>query len=208
MKKLALLLGITVLAACSTTQTPPVSPSQVTLETIEQMTPEQIRGLSDEQADAVFSEAESVLKLSTSAVDDLAPLDSRWPNYGYTLSVATGMTYETYLSSYYKKYSGPNWTDDGCSGPTPPVIFDNNACRQHDFGYRNVSQYRQGRNENVRKSIDTRFLSNMRLKCDRYWNHWWEYPLRQACKVDALVFYGAVRNFGSSSFYGTTARYP
>lgn len=206
MKKLAILFGLAVLAACSTT--PSVTPPTVTLDTIEQLTSEQIRALSEQQTDAIFSELDTRIAASSIAPNELETLDSRWPNYNYTLSVATGVTYETYLSSYYKKYSGPNWTDDGCSGPTPPVIFDDNACRQHDFGYRNVPQYRQGRNETVRKSIDTRFLSNMRLRCDRRWPHWYQAPLRAACKVDALVFYGAVRNFGSSSFYSTPQRYP
>jgi Prokaryotic phospholipase A2 len=211
MKKLLALVGLTVLAACSTTPQPPVTP--VTLEQVESMTPEQIRALSEEQMEPAFSQATTELEVfakqnDLQRADDDLSLTASWPNYRDTLYVATSITYETYLSRYYRKYSGPNWSDDGCSGPTPPVIFDDNACRQHDFGYRNVSQYRQGRNETVRKSIDSRFLSNMRLRCDRRWSAWYQAPLRAACKADALVFYGVVRNAGRSSFYNTPSRYP
>jgi hypothetical protein len=214
MKKVVAILGLAFFAACSSTPTPPASTAPVSLEQIETMTPEQIRALNEDQMESAFSQARTELETFTKTNnlqmtdDDLETLDSRWPNYRYTLSVATGMTYETYLRSYYRKYSGPNWSDDGCSGPTPPVIFDDNACRHHDFGYRNVAQYRQGRNEDVRKSIDSRFLSNMRLRCDRRWDEWYQAPLRAACKADALIFYGAVRNGGRGAFYNTPARYP
>jgi hypothetical protein len=130
-----------------------------------------------------------------------------WPSFDAAFFVATSINYETYLSDYYQQTNGPDWSDDGCSGPTPPVIFDDNACRQHDFGYRNVSLYAQGSNEDVRKSIDSRFLSNMYLRCDRRWSHWYQAPLRVACKGDALIFYGAVRNFGSDAYYGNPVLY-
>ncbi len=212
MKKLAAFIGLVILASCSSTPTPQ-STAPVTAEQIEAMSPEQIRALTEEQMEPAFAQIEQ--NLETFAVtngltesDDNARTAAAWPNYRNTLYIATRVTYETYLSSYYRKYSGPNWTDDGCSGPTPPVIFDDNACRHHDFGYRNVSQYRQGRTDGVRKSIDERFLSNMRLRCDRRWAAWYQKPLRVACKADAWVFYQAVRVGGKSSFYKTTARYP
>ncbi len=203
---LILAFALSLLAACNT------APQQntVSLKDIEQMTQEQIQALSAEQVDAVIEEADQDL-LNTQVIDaeKLQSL-AQWPNYYYTLYVATNISYETYLSSYYYKYSGPNWSDDGCSVPIPLPpgmnwIWDNNACRQHDFGYRNVPQYAAGRNETARKSIDERFLSNMRLKCERAYGTW--NPLRYACKVDALAFYGAVRKFGDGPYYRTPQRF-
>jgi hypothetical protein len=70
-----------------------------------------------------------------------------------------------------------------------------------------VPLYAQGRNEDVRKSIDERFLSNMYLRCDRRWSRWYQAPLRVACKGDALIFYGAVRNFGKDAYYSNPVLY-
>ena len=206
-KILSLVVLSTVLAACG--QTPPVSKlAPVTLESVETLSETQIRALTLEQLEALGREADANLAAAAIPTPELsAQADFRWPNYSYTLSVATGINYETYLSSYYFGYSGPDWTDNGCSGPTPPVIFDNTACRHHDFGYRNVSQYAQGRTDSVRKQVDERFLSNMYLNCDRRWSKWYQSPLKVACKADALIFYGGVRVGGSSAFYETPQRF-
>ena len=204
MKRIAALILMAVLSSCaSLTPAPPnsVTPSSVTLEDIPNLSETQIRGLSEAQIEALGAETSANLEVfnQTLRLQDAI----NWPNYNDTLYVATAINYETYLSRYYRQTNGPDWTDDGCSGPTPPVIFDDNACRQHDFGYRNVSKYGFGRNEGVRKAVDERFLSNMYLRCDRRWSHWYQAPLRVACKGDALVFYGAVRNFGKSAYYDT-----
>jgi hypothetical protein len=200
MRRLAALIVLAVLSGCSLSPAPvsTVQPS-VTLEDVPTLSEAQIRALSDEQIEALGAQANANLEVFGAQVRAQATI--RWPNYGDTLFVATGITYETYLRDYYRQTNGPDWSDDGCSGPTPPVIFDDNACRQHDFGYRNVSRYAAGRNETVRKAIDERFLSNMYLRCDRRWSRWYESPLRVACKGDALIFYGAVRNFGRSAYY-------
>ncbi len=201
MKRIAAFVVFALLIACN--QTP--APQTITLADVPNLTREQIRSLTEPQLDAIGQEANADLERLART---LAPQTViAWPSYAATLYVATGITYENYLTNYYRQTSGPNWSDDGCSGPTPPVIFDDNACRQHDFGYRNVSLYAQGRNEDVRKSIDSRFLSNMYLRCDRRWSAWYQAPLRVACKGDALIFYGAVRNFGQDSYYGNLVLY-
>ncbi len=204
MKRIAALILMAVLSSCaSLTPAPPssVTPGPVTLNDIPNLTETQIRGLSEAQIDALGAETNANLEVFNQTLRLQGAI--RWPNYSDTLYLATAITYETYLGSYYRQTNGPDWTDDGCSGPTPPVIFDDNACRQHDFGYRNVSKYSFGRNETVRKAVDERFLSNMYLRCDRRWSAWYQAPLRVACKGDALVFYGAVRNFGKSAYYAT-----
>ncbi len=197
MKKILAVTLLALLASCATTP----APTEVRLEDVPNLDASQIHALTEAQIEALGAENQANLEAFSKQISPRTSI--RYPNYADTLYVATGITYETYLSSYYFQTSGPDWSDDGCSGPTPPVIFDSNACRQHDFGYRNVPKYAAGRNETVRKSIDSRFLSNMYLKCDRYWNRWYEAPLKLACKADALVFYGAVRNFGQSAYYGT-----
>ena len=201
MKRFAALFCLVVLAACNTTQQGVPTPTTVSLEDVPNLDANQIHALSEAQIEALG--AENQVLLEANKVEPSTRTAIRYPNYNDTLYLATSISYETYLSSYYRQTSGPDWSDDGCSGPTPPVIFDTNACRQHDFGYRNVPKYGAGRNETVRKSIDSRFLSNMYLKCDRYWNHWYQVPLKVACKADALVFYGGVRNFGQSAYYAT-----
>lgn len=202
MRKIALLLTLALLASCATQPVPPVA---VTLETIPSLSDAQIRALSEAQIDALGVENTVGLEAATNELRAQATI--RFPNYSDTLFVATGITYETYLSNYYRQTNGPDWSDNGCSGPTPPVIFDATACRQHDFGYRNVSKYAAGRNETVRKLVDSRFLSNMYLNCDRRWSRWYEAPLKVACKADALIFYGAVRNFGGSAYYESALTY-
>ena len=202
MKRIAAFVMFAFLVACN--QTP--GPQTITLNDVPNLTPEQIRALSETQLDALGREANDNLERTRQGLEPQIVIP--WPSYASTLFVAADVNFETYLRDYYRQTSGPNWSDDGCSGPTPPVIFDDNACRQHDFGYRNVSLYAQGRNETVRKRIDERFLSNMYLRCDRRWSRWYQAPLRVACKGDALIFYGAVRNFGDDAFYDNPVLYP
>jgi hypothetical protein len=232
MKKLAAFIGLVILASCSTTPEPAelsssasntalVQSSKVTLDQIPNMTSEEIESLSEEQMNSVFAQAEIELEAFAQAnglksfvksatandAEDLARAARKWPNYGYTLYVATIASYESYNNYFYRAYKGPTWSDDGCSR-IPPSIFDNNACRQHDFGYRNVPQYRQGRNETVRKNVDGRFLSNMKVKCDREYDGFLESVKRLQCRAQALVIYGAVRVGGKGSYDKTDARFP
>jgi hypothetical protein len=89
--------------------------------------------------------------------------------------------------------AGLNWTDDGCSGPTPPGIFEL-SCSRHDFGYRNYSQ--QGRcSDHDRETIDSNFENDMRHECETM-------PDRglQECYDLADVYHEGVRAFGWNSF--------
>ncbi len=201
-------VACTLLAACNTTP----QQNTVTLKDIEQMTQEQVEALSPEQVNAVMEEADhSLLNLQVTDVEKLQSL-AQWPNYTYTLAVSTGVNYETYLSGYYKKYSGPDWSDDGCSVPfkskipTLSWLWNDNACRHHDFGYSNLPQYVRGDVEAIRALVDTRFLLDMNLKCVNYYP-WWNLPMRNFCAAQALVFYGAVRAAGWAFYYNLHPRY-
>lgn len=207
---------LALLVACS--QQNPGSQS-FTLEQIGQLTPEQIDGLSDAQlqeiqrllepefatAEASLAQLQSELNLSP---QDLEAQDSRWPNFSYTVYVATGISYKTFFSSYYNKYSGPNWSNDGCSNsPDYPLGLNfKPSCNHHDFGYRNVSQYARGRNETYRKYVDSRFLSNLKIVCGDV--SWLNPTLKAKCYALAYTYYTAVRNLGKSSYYKNPQRYP
>jgi Prokaryotic phospholipase A2 len=205
MNKLFALIGVAFLAAgCATTP----QPEAVNLEQLESLTPEQIRALPEAQMDALFGEASQNLEVFIAAQPKLSvQANSRWPNFAYTLAVALDYDYGVFKSDFYNKYEGPDWSTDGCSGPTPPIIFDDSACLHHDFGYANVAQYAQGRTDEIRKKIDERFLSDMKLVCDRRWSKWYEAASKLTCKAEALVFYQAVRSFGGGPYYDKTQRY-
>jgi hypothetical protein len=204
MKKLVALLGLFFFVSCAATP----QPEAVTLEQLERLTPEQIRALPEAQMDSLFAEANRNLEVFIAQQPKVsAQADSRWPNFAYTLAVALDYDYGVFKSDFYNKYEGPDWGTDGCSGPTPPVIFDDTACLHHDFGYANVAQYAQGRTDDIRKKIDERFLSDMRLVCSRRWSKWYQAPLLLGCKADALIFYQAVRLFGQGPYLDTPQRY-
>ncbi len=95
-----------------------------------------------------------------------------------------------------------DWSTDLCSAPlvgSTGLSFDfRNACRRHDFGYRNLQRlerrYGTGRtywNGSNRKAVDTVFLADMRTHC-RTRAVW----LRPSCLHWALAFYSAVRVAG------------
>ncbi|MEJ7649311.1 MAG: phospholipase A2 [Nakamurella sp.] len=114
-----------------------------------------------------------------------------------------------------------NFTNDGCSVPAyiiaaSPALYGvlraygsvfEKSCDRHDFGYRNY-----GKNTTTpgvhpkfdptsarKKSIDSRFYSNMKKQCDdKYGN-----PITTAaCKVAAKTFYTAVDKAGGKAFFG------
>lgn len=203
------------LVACSS-QTP--SSQGFTLEQIGQLTPEQIENLSEEQLKQVnqvlqaeFARAEEELAKVQKDLEaqELEAQASRWPNFSYTVYVATGISYTTYLNSYYRSYSGPNWSTDGCSAPkmvggdSPGGFNFRSPCIQHDFGYRNVAQYLRGRIPGFRDAIDYRFLLNMNSVCSPY--VWYK---EAKCRAYAAVYYGAVRTLGLVSYLKTPLNYP
>ena len=84
-----------------------------------------------------------------------------------------------------------DWSTDFCStSPDQPLGFDfRMPCWHHDFGYRNYSDL--GLFKERRKTVDDRFLADMRALCER------ELPWhRLSCGSWARTFYGGVRGFG------------
>jgi hypothetical protein len=205
---------LVVLSACNT-QTPPPTPG-FTLEQIGQLTPEQIENLSEAQLQDIqgvlepeFNRLESQLTADLAGLEDDGSLSAlaNWPNYSLTLHYAAGVSVGYFMNNVRGRYSGPNWSNDGCSNsPDKPLLLNfKDSCIQHDFGYRNVPQYSRGRNETVRNMIDNRFLSNLRGVCSSL--HWYD-PRKSKCDTLAYAYYAAVRNFGKGSYYGTPQRYP
>lgn len=88
-----------------------------------------------------------------------------------------------------------NWDNNGCSIPfgyTGPMAFVSNkfldACVQHDFGYRNGAIYKQTHSLAHKMAVDTHFLNNMRIICDRTPSTAWN------CREDATIVYHGVSN--------------
>ena len=91
-----------------------------------------------------------------------------------------------------------DWGTDGCSAPIVQSTgrsFDfYNACRRHDFGYRNMSRFKNGRawNQALRLRIDEQFRKDARASCTS--------KLRLAkvqCLAWAETYFRAVRSFGA-----------
>ncbi|HEY7628579.1 MAG TPA: phospholipase A2 [Ilumatobacteraceae bacterium] len=94
-----------------------------------------------------------------------------------------------------------DWSTDFCSAPlvgnTGRTFNFTNACRRHDFGYRNLHllDQRYGRGHwtsSSRKRVDQQFLEDMRDHC--YGRRWWDEP---TCLAWAQTFYSAVRVAGN-----------
>lgn len=101
-----------------------------------------------------------------------------------------------------------NWSTDFCSGLAPLFIeWVNeflNACRRHDFGYRNFgmkdsSSRALDPTEERRSLIDDRFLADMMDVCRK------QHVLRRpSCRLAAAAFYDGVHFtvFGREAFFG------
>jgi hypothetical protein len=90
-----------------------------------------------------------------------------------------------------------DWSSDGCSAPVVHSTgrsFDfTNACRRHDFGYRNMSQLKNGRlwSEAMRLRIDKQLRKDMRASCVS------KVRITKAqCLTWAEMFFRTVRRFG------------
>jgi Prokaryotic phospholipase A2 len=216
MKKLVLLFGLAVLAACSTTPSP-VTPSTYTLESISQLTQAQIEQLSETQLQEIqailepeSNRIESELSANLAALSDDPSISTQalWPNYGQTLYYAASVSYGYFMNNVRGRYSGPDWSTDSCSNsPDRPLGLNfSDSCIQHDFGYRNVPQYTRGRNETVRGMVDSHFYSNLKSVCAAV--SWFHPKTKAECYVLAYTYYKAVHLFGKNSYYGTRQRYP
>lgn len=92
-----------------------------------------------------------------------------------------------------------DWTNDGCSAPllgdTGRSYNFRDACRRHDFGYRNLKRlehrYGKGRtywNATNRRRVDQQFLADMKHHCRS--RSWW---LQPSCFIAAYAYYATVR---------------
>ena len=113
------------------------------------------------------------------------------------------MMYATSMSKFIASVGSDqlyDWTTDLCSAPlvgnTGRSFNFTNACRRHDFGYRNLHlldrRYGPGYwNSLSRKRVDQQFLTDMRDHC---WSRpWYDEP---TCFAWAEAFYAAVRVSG------------
>lgn len=91
-----------------------------------------------------------------------------------------------------------DWSTDGCSAPIVQSTgrsFDfYNACRRHDFGYRNMSRFKNGRvwNETLRLRIDGQFRKDARASCTSKLR-----LTKMQCLAWAETYFRAVRSFGA-----------
>lgn len=119
-------------------------------------------------------------------------------------TVAETLLFRTALPSFVATADSPehdvrlDWSTDGCSAPIVQSTgrsFDfYNACRRHDFGYRNMSRFQNGRmwNQALRLRIDTQFRRDARASC--------VFKIRLTkvqCLAWAETYFRAVRSFGT-----------
>lgn len=90
-----------------------------------------------------------------------------------------------------------DWSTDGCSAPIVESTgrsFDfTNACRRHDFAYRNMSRLDGGRywTSRMRSRVDSVFLRDMRRDCATR-----PRVARATCRRWAALFHKVVRARG------------
>lgn len=94
-------------------------------------------------------------------------------------SVVNKMLFQTSLVAFVKEADSPkhdqrlDWTTDGCSAPVVGSTgrsFDfYNACRRHDFGYRNYSRINGGKlwTSALRARVDNLFKKDMMADCKK-----------------------------------------
>jgi len=119
-------------------------------------------------------------------------------------SVAETLLFHTSLPAFVASADFPShdvrldWSTDGCSAPIVQSTgrsFDfYNACRRHDFGYRNMSRFKNGRvwSETLRLRIDEQLRKDMRSSCTTR-----DVISRTQCFAWAETFFRTVRRFGA-----------
>ena len=118
-------------------------------------------------------------------------------------AVVETMLYATSITAFVAAVDSDTWFDwstDFCSAPlvcnTCRSFNFTNACRRHDFGYRNLQLFdrRYGTGHwtaTTRKRVDQLFLADMKRHC---WSRpWYDEP---TCFAWAETFYAAVRLAG------------
>lgn len=91
-----------------------------------------------------------------------------------------------------------DWSTDGCSAPIVQSTgrsFDfYSACRRHDFGYRNMSRFKNSRvwSEAIRLRIDEQFRKDTHASCTSKLR-----LTKMQCLAWAETYFRAVRSFGA-----------
>jgi hypothetical protein len=89
-----------------------------------------------------------------------------------------------------------NWTTDGCSAPiigsSGRTFNFYDACRRHDFAYRNFSRLNSGKlwNESFRARVDAVFKKDMSADCVKR-----SALDKRSCMAWVNIFYEAVRAY-------------
>ena len=116
---------------------------------------------------------------------------------------ATTLVFSTSLPEFIALANDPGhdqrfvWDSDKCSAPvlgSAGKTYDfSDACRRHDFGYRNFSRIDGGKKwtKALRERVDRRFLSDMNASCAAR-----KKIERGACRTWAELYYTAVRRYG------------
>ena len=119
-------------------------------------------------------------------------------------TVAETLLFRSSLPAFIATANSPthdvrlDWSTDGCSAPIVQSTgrsFDfYNACRRHDFGYRNMSRFKNGRvwSEALRLRIDEQLRKDMRVSCTTR-----DVISRTQCFTWAETFFRTVRRFGA-----------
>lgn len=118
-------------------------------------------------------------------------------------TVVQDLVFSKSLSAFVKEADSPvhdsrlNWTTDGCSAPVVGSTgrsFDfYNACRRHDFAYRNLATLQNGKlwTPKLRARVDAVFKKDMTADCLKR-----KKPSRTTCLSWAETFYRVVRAYG------------
>lgn len=119
-------------------------------------------------------------------------------------SVAETLLFRTALPAFVATADSPehdvrlDWSTDGCSAPIVQSTgrsFDfYNACRRHDFGYRNMSRFKNGHvwSQAIRLRIDAQFRNDARASCTSKLR-----LTKMQCLAWAETYFRAVRSFGT-----------
>jgi hypothetical protein len=92
-----------------------------------------------------------------------------------------------------------NWTTDGCSAPiigsSGRTFNFYDACRRHDFAYRNFSRLNNGKlwTESFRARVDAVFKKDMTADCVKR-----SALDKRSCMTWVNIFYEAVRAYSST----------
>jgi hypothetical protein len=116
--------------------------------------------------------------------------------------VAESLVFQTSLKTFISSADDPNrdkrlnWTTDGCSAPiigsSGRTFNFYDACRRHDFAYRNFLRLDKGKwwNDSFRARVDAVFKKDMATDCVKR-----TAIDKRSCMAWVNIFYEAVRAY-------------